>query len=214
MCLPYLKFSDPLPETHLFFYLAFNIWTYVLKGERDKAAVNGEKEGLENGEEEDEEEIFYDKTKSFFDNISCESVDRAKGYVKLPFAYMGLVATKLVFWGLWTTQAQTSLRIRAVWSAPLLFAFWKILYVNLLLVKFQFSRLSLLLRRLVWISLDENPEDRFSLEEAHVKVKFWSNAEFQIWTRLPTYWQDLGIEGSAWHVSVSWSVDKSLCKPF
>ena len=22
MCLPYLKFSDPLPETHLFFYLA------------------------------------------------------------------------------------------------------------------------------------------------------------------------------------------------
>ena len=22
MCLPYLKFSEPLPETHLFFYLA------------------------------------------------------------------------------------------------------------------------------------------------------------------------------------------------
>ena len=22
MCIPYLKFSDPLPETHLFFYLA------------------------------------------------------------------------------------------------------------------------------------------------------------------------------------------------
>ena len=64
--------------------MAFNISTYVLVGERDKAAVNGEKEGLENGEEEDEEEIFYDKTKSFFDNISCESVDRAKGYVNLP----------------------------------------------------------------------------------------------------------------------------------
>ena len=46
----------------------------------DKAAVNGEKEGLENGEEDDEEEhVYYDKTKSFFDNISCESVDRAKG---------------------------------------------------------------------------------------------------------------------------------------
>ena len=57
--------------------------------------------------------------------------------------YMGLVARKPVFGGLGTTQAQTSLRIRAVWSAPLLFAFWKILYVNLLLVKFQFSRLSL-----------------------------------------------------------------------
>ena len=44
--------------------------------------MNGEKEGLENGEEEEEEEqIFYDKAKSFFDNISCESIDRAKGYV-------------------------------------------------------------------------------------------------------------------------------------
>ena len=82
VCLPLPKISDPLPETHLFL-LAF-ISTHVLVGERDKAAVNGEKEGLENGEEEDEEEIFYDKTKSFFDNISCESVDRAKGYVKLP----------------------------------------------------------------------------------------------------------------------------------
>ena len=31
---------------------------------------------------------------------------------------MGLVARNPVFQGLWTTQAQTSLRIRAVWSAP------------------------------------------------------------------------------------------------
>ena len=37
--------------------------------------------------------------------------------------------------GLRTTQAQTSLRIRAVWSAPLLFVFWKVSYVNLLQVK-------------------------------------------------------------------------------
>ena len=34
---------------------------------------------------------------------------------------MGLVARKPVFGGLRTTQAQTSLRILAVWSAPLLF---------------------------------------------------------------------------------------------
>ena len=51
----------------------------------------------------------------------------------------GLDVRKPVFGGLGTTQAQTSLRIRAVWSAPLLFAFWKILYVNFLQVKFQFS---------------------------------------------------------------------------
>ena len=51
--------------------------------------------------------------------------------------HMGLDVRKPVFGGLWTTQAQTSLRIHAVWSAPLLFAFWKVLYVNLLQVKFQ-----------------------------------------------------------------------------
>ena len=41
--------------------------------------------------------------------------------------------------GLRITQAQTSLRISAVWSAPLLFAFCKVPYVNLLQMKFQFS---------------------------------------------------------------------------
>ena len=38
-----------------------------------------------------------------------------------------------------TTQAQTRLRIRAVWSAPSLSTFWKVSCVNLLQVKFQFS---------------------------------------------------------------------------
>ena len=53
--------------------------------------------------------------------------------------HAGLDARKPVFGGLGTTQAQTSLPIRAVRSAPLLFAFWKVSYVNLLQVKFQFS---------------------------------------------------------------------------
>ena len=53
---------------------------------------------------------------------------------------MGLVARKPVFGGFFlTTQSQNSLRIRAVWSAPLLFTFWKVSYVNLLHLKFQFS---------------------------------------------------------------------------
>ena len=30
--------------------------------------------------------------------------------------------------------------IRAVWSAPLLFAYWKVSHLDLLLAKFQFSR--------------------------------------------------------------------------
>merc|ERR1719471_828000 len=37
-------------------------------------------EGTEEGEiPDEEEEIFYDKQKSFFDNISCEALERSKG---------------------------------------------------------------------------------------------------------------------------------------
>ena len=36
-------------------------------------------------------------------------------------------------------KAQTSLCIRAVWSAPLLFAYWKVSYIDLLQAKCQFS---------------------------------------------------------------------------
>ncbi|VDI07380.1 splicing factor, arginine/serine-rich 16 [Mytilus galloprovincialis] len=43
--------------------------------------VNGDKDSIENGGDETEEdpEITYDKNKSFFDNISCEATERAKG---------------------------------------------------------------------------------------------------------------------------------------
>ena len=51
---------------------------------------------------------------------------------------MGLDMRKPVFGGLRTTQAQISLRIRAVWSAPLLFAYRKVSYLDLLQAKFQF----------------------------------------------------------------------------
>ena len=44
--------------------------------------------------------------------------------------------------GLRTTQAQISLRMSADWSAPVLSAFWKVSYVTLVQVKFQFSSLS------------------------------------------------------------------------
>ena len=45
---------------------------------------------------------------------------------------LNLNVRKPVFEGLPTTQAQTSRSIRAVWSASLLFAFWKVSYVNFL----------------------------------------------------------------------------------
>ena len=52
--------------------------------------------------------------------------------------HMGVNARKPVFGGLPTTQAQTRLCIRTDWSAPLLFAFWKVLYLNLLQAKCHF----------------------------------------------------------------------------
>ena len=53
---------------------------------------------------------------------------------------MGCNARKPVIGGLRTRKVQTSLRIRADRLASLLFAFWKVSYVNLIQVKFQFSR--------------------------------------------------------------------------
>ena len=41
-----------------------------------------------------------------------------------------------VFRGLRTTKAQTSLRIRTVWSSSLLFSYWKVSYQNLPQAKF------------------------------------------------------------------------------
>lgn len=43
---------------------------------------------MENGEEEgpeEDDELYYDKSKSFFDNISCEATERAKGLVHFEF---------------------------------------------------------------------------------------------------------------------------------
>ena len=52
---------------------------------------------------------------------------------------MDLVVTKPVFGDLRTAKAQTRLRIRADLSEPLLFAYWKVLYLNLLQASFQYS---------------------------------------------------------------------------
>ena len=52
---------------------------------------------------------------------------------------MDLDARKPDLGGLPTAKTQTSLRIRAVLSAPLLFADWTVSYIDLLLAKFQYS---------------------------------------------------------------------------
>lgn len=39
----------------------------------ESGVVDAENEG------DDDQKVFYDKTKSFFDQISCEAVERSKG---------------------------------------------------------------------------------------------------------------------------------------
>ena len=81
---------------------------------------------------------------------------------------MGLDARKPVFGSLRTIQAQTNLRIRAAWSAPLLFALWKVSYVNMLHVNFNF-----LASLCSWGNWFEtrfvgSPKDRFSCDKAQI----------------------------------------------
>ena len=47
--------------------------------EHDGEHVGGA--GSADEDDEDDQGMFYDKTKSFFDNISCEASERAKGLV-------------------------------------------------------------------------------------------------------------------------------------
>ena len=90
--------------------------------------------------------------------------------------HMGLVARKPVFRGLRTTQAQTSLRICAVWSAPLLFVFCKEQYLSLLQAKLKFSSQSLYLRRLIWNTLCWKPRRQvFSRRGPYQSVKWFGS---------------------------------------
>lgn len=56
--------------------------------ENEKKDDSGNETGAgDNEPEEDSEVVHYDKTKSFFDNISCEAVERSKGLVILYVTY-------------------------------------------------------------------------------------------------------------------------------
>ena len=72
-------------------------------------------------------------------SLKMNCTKTSQKFLQIKSWYMGLVARKPVFGGLRTTKAQTSLPIRAVWSAPLLFAFLKAPYLSLLQAKSQFS---------------------------------------------------------------------------
>ena len=81
---------------------------------------------------------------------------------------MGPEARKPVFRGLRITLAQTSRRIRAVRSEPLLFAFWKVSYLGLLQAKFLDSLCSWGDWFKPWFF--KNPEDRFCRVKAQIYI--------------------------------------------
>lgn len=55
--------------------------------ENEKKDDSGNETGAGEGEPEEEQDVVhYDKSKSFFDNISCEAVERSKGLVISPWS--------------------------------------------------------------------------------------------------------------------------------
>nr|CAD7410464.1 unnamed protein product [Timema poppensis] len=55
-----------------------------VNGDIEKKDDSGNETGVgENEHEEEPQEIYYDKSKSFFDNISCEAVERSKGVLRV-----------------------------------------------------------------------------------------------------------------------------------
>lgn len=64
--------GDSLPHTNEGEQIALKKPHRVEIG-NETAVVDTENEG------DDDQKVFYDKTKSFFDQISCEAVERSKG---------------------------------------------------------------------------------------------------------------------------------------
>lgn len=50
-----------------------------VNGDSEKKDDSGNETGAGEQEPEEDQEVYYDKSKSFFDNISCEAVERSKG---------------------------------------------------------------------------------------------------------------------------------------
>ena len=82
--------------------------------------------------------------------------------------YVGLDARKTAFGGLRTTKAQTSLRIHAAWSVPLLFAYGKCYILTCYERNFDFEASLCSSADRFESYFGGNPEDRFSHSEAHI----------------------------------------------
>ena len=90
----------------------------------------------------------------------------SSGDNKCKLGLYGPQCRKPVFLGMQTIKEQTSLHVCAVWSAPLLFAYCNVSYLNLLQAKFQFS-----VAEKTGLSLTVgNPANRFCHDKAHLYI--------------------------------------------
>ena len=107
-----------------------------------KVIISGQKSPLARKESNfPGKNTFYNLVSSWDFGTSGQGSDKAAHIHSLAralAAHTHKVQWKPVFGGLRTTKAQTSLRILAEWSAPLLFTYWKESYLNLPPAKFQF----------------------------------------------------------------------------
>ena len=79
-----------------------------------------------------------------------------------------------------TTKAQISLRIRAVWSTPLLFAAYSIISLDSIAEISRLKLASVAAQAALCLAWSETPEDMFSRDEAHMLISAYSDQVFRI----------------------------------
>jgi len=81
-------FDDPTEDITVVNGGAFSVNgdSILLSNDGEQVAVkknhridSGNETVVETENEDDDQKVFYDKSKSFFDSISCEAVERSKG---------------------------------------------------------------------------------------------------------------------------------------
>lgn len=75
----YVSIQNTCPRVVALYQLLTVNTFYQQNGVVDKKDDSGNETVAEPEQEDDSHEVGYDKTKSFFDNISCEAVERQKG---------------------------------------------------------------------------------------------------------------------------------------
>ena len=124
---------------------------------------------------------------------------------------LDLNAKKPVFGVLQITQAQTSLRIPAVWSAPLLFPFCKVPYVNLLQVQdFNFVAIAVAEETGLKLALSETPKTGFIATWPNWYICFYVTVLKIGTTTTIDYWTSKVLNYILFDFQWSWRIRETL----